>query len=467
MNKIKRTSLLVIVLILTLVLCSCGSKTTYKVTYFLDGEEYRVLDIVENEKAPDLEVDSIKYEFYGWELNGEPFDFNTPIISNLYLNGETTDKEYKVVFKNYDGTTLRSNKYGAYEDIVSPINPSRPSDEDFDYTFIGWDQEFSKAISDLTINAVYSKSIRKYNVTVYNADGSVYLSDKIEKGTKLNLPAATKATDSMYSYTFNKWVYSDGEVYDSNVGVDRDGELKAVFKKSPEKELTDGMTFSFVGDSISTFYAPGSEMNSYYSGTNEFFYPYYSNMYGFSTVQKTWWYQLIKKCNGRLGINNSLSGSVIDNNGNESSTVAACNDARLDTLGENGDPDIIVTFIGTNDLVSLHSPERFRYAYNRMLTKINEKYPNAYVFCVTFGYSSYNSYETYRADYNNIIFEVCENYGATVIDWQKIQTEETYRELLLHTADVQDRLHFGESGMTAMANLCYETITKYFNKELD
>ena len=110
-----------------------------------------------------------------------------------------------------------------------------------------------------------------------------------------------------------------------------------------------GKKLSILGDSIYTFYAAGSEVNSYYSGTNTFYYPIYSST--IKTVDLTWWYKLVKNTEMTFGINNSWSGSCAYGN-NDS---AGMSDARINTINENGQTDIAIIYLGTNDAVNTFS----------------------------------------------------------------------------------------------------------------
>ena len=103
------------------------------------------------------------------------------------------------------------------------------------------------------------------------------------------------------SYNFDIDKYKDSSVLDhylTNLSVEHteDNILKIyatpewkIFSKYPTLE---NMKVSILGDSISTFYKEGSEMNSYYTGTNQFYYPTYSATV--KSVDLTWWYKLIK-----------------------------------------------------------------------------------------------------------------------------------------------------------------------------
>ena len=97
--KIKITSLfLVIVLTFGLVcsLASCGGNeddNTFTVTFKSNGgTKIPKQQVVAGEKATrpaDPQMD--RYLFLGWTLNGEPYDFDTPVTSDITLEAMWSD----------------------------------------------------------------------------------------------------------------------------------------------------------------------------------------------------------------------------------------------------------------------------------------------------------------------------------------------------------------------------------------
>ena len=468
MNKSKVFKSLVLVLLFALLFVLSSCDKTYQLTIVLDDDVYRTIEVKEGSKLSDynLGIDYVLVDLDGWYVNGVKYDENLPFKSDLTIEGITSDKEYRITFLS-EGRTLRSSVYMGYDEIIVPSNPTKPSDDDYDYTFAGWDKEFDLAVSDMEINAVFTKSDRVFTVSIYDNDSKLLKDEKGTKGTIIDFPVISKATDTMYTYEFKGWYNLDGEAFDNEAGIKKDEKLFPKYNQLPVKGEDDlkGMKVSILGDSISTFYDESSKYNSYYGGHNEFFYPYYSRNWGSNSITKaeqTWWMQLINKLGANLGINNSLSGSSCYNWDNPNTSAAGCNDARINTLGENGDPDIIITWLGCNDLVNGFTEAQFRRAYNTMLTKIKAKYKNAYVFCCVMGYSAYSGYnytDAGRLAYNNIIRELAVYHQACIINLDKVQTEATYSSML------GDRLHLNYTGATKIANQCYEDILAYFKKE--
>lgn len=104
---------------------------------------------------------------------------------------------------------------------------------------------------------------------------------------------------------------------------------------------------SILGDSISTLkeYIPDGYA-SYYSlsGSGTLI----------DSVESTYWGSIIKRFNMTLGINGSWSGSTISNTNEEDSdpfgpNIAMASNTRIQALDDNGTPDIIIFYGGTND----------------------------------------------------------------------------------------------------------------------
>ena len=76
-------------------------------------------------------------------------------FSNLVytVTYEVAKVTYTVTFKDWDGTTLKTQTVEEGSSATAPSNPLRDG-----YTFIGWDKSFDNIISDLTVTAQYTKN---------------------------------------------------------------------------------------------------------------------------------------------------------------------------------------------------------------------------------------------------------------------------------------------------------------------
>ena len=193
-----------------------------------------------------------------------------------------------------------------------------------------------------------------------------------------------------------------------------------------------GKKISFVGDSITTFrdwipegYAP------WYPNTNS----------GITTVEKTWWYQLVNELGATLLKNCSWSGSRItgDTASNDSAQSAASNKRIADCADGDITPDIVICYIGINDYFHPEAAQLgsfdetstipadgtisiFADAYAIMVNKLLKTYPQSKVFCCTLmdvgsngTYPVKNSQGTI-SQYNDIIKKIATCLGAEIID---------------------------------------------------
>ena len=152
-----------------------------------------------------------------------------------------------------------------------------------------------------------------------------------------------------------------------------------------------GLKLSILGDSISTFdgYIP-TDYNIFYPGSGDI-----------STVEKTWWWQVMNATGMELNANASSSNTTITGDSLDTTGSApGCSTKRMIDLtpGDDGPaPDILIVFMGTNDFLrsvelgtfTEPSPQdegvvnNFCDAYELMIQKLNALYPNAEIYFCT------------------------------------------------------------------------------------
>lgn len=129
-----------------------------------------------------------------------------------------------------------------------------------------------------------------------------------------------------------------------------------------------------MGDSISTYrnISDNPEYNSmlYYNPC------FYEDPF---PPEKTYWHQVMDSLGLTLCVNNSWSGGNLSGTDDEDSGVN-----RVNYLSRNNGekPDIIIVFMGINDLGRGIPTEVFSSDYERVLQTIKNKYPHAFVCCV-------------------------------------------------------------------------------------
>lgn len=422
-------------------------------------DKKEIVTYIENENIMLLDPERIGYDFLGWFENDIKVEKIDNKNYNLIAKWEISKYSVKYYLDNevYLEVTIQ---YGQKSEEIECL---KPDDQYYSYNFFGWSEtgdmddlfNFSNPIEkDIELHAVFEliELKQEFRVTYYNDLNRRAESLKVKRGECAQFLDLPKADSNRFTYTVEGW-YTNilrNEKYDFSKPVYEDLELYVKYNFN-EKDRTgyelEGKRISFLGDSISTFYSENSEINSYYGGTNQFYYPIYSSTV--KEVEKTWWYKTYTDLGLKLSVNNSWSGSSM----NASNMMG-----RIATLGEKGKPDIIIIFLGTNDNVNGYVNE-FKPAYEKALKEINKLYPDAYVFLCTMGYSAYNGYyytEQNRLDFNDQIRDLAESYHCGVIEFSEIQTKDNY------TIVLGDALHPNAVGMEKYAEKAIKDIKKYF-----
>ena len=219
-----------------------------------------------------------------------------------------------------------------------------------------------------------------------------------------------------------------------------------------------GKVISIMGDSISTFagYIPVAD------GFNLEHLPRYPQDDLLTDVNETWWMQVIAALDAKLGINDSwrgatLSGAAPVTTGTTGENAAMSNLIRIQNLGSNGSPDVILLYGGTNDLahvadIGAFSPETAPTEADLTTTKwdnladgflytilrIRHYYPNAVIIAMlpTFTKSYYSNEKL--AQGNAVMAAICEHYGVPYVD---------LRHCGITTDDLPDGIHPDATGM--------------------
>jgi uncharacterized repeat protein (TIGR02543 family) len=108
---------------------------------------------------------------------------------------------YTVTFKDWDGTILSVNTVEEHDCATAPDNPEREG-----YTFTGWDVSFTDVVSDLVVTAQYS--IKTYTVTFVDYDGTVLKTESVDYGSAATAPD----NPDREGYVFTGWDISFTDV---------------------------------------------------------------------------------------------------------------------------------------------------------------------------------------------------------------------------------------------------------------
>ena len=151
------------------------------------------------------------YQFAGWNYDTE--NGITPILGTtyIYITAEfrEIDNTYKVAWVN-DGVVIETDEAVPYGDKpdYNGATPTKPSDAQYDYDFIGWstsvtdppkaESELDVVKGDITYTAVYSATLRMYPLTVILFDSEA--TTVYEYGTEVTIEAP-----AITGYKFTQW----------------------------------------------------------------------------------------------------------------------------------------------------------------------------------------------------------------------------------------------------------------------
>ncbi len=115
--------------------------------------------------------------------------------------------KYHVIFKDYDGTVLQDTEleYGSMPRFNGTA-PAREPDDDYIYTFAGWQEEFKPIVGETVFNAKYSARTNKFTIKFVNYNGEVLLTKSYKYGEMPVFDGTpVRANDSQSHYTFIGW----------------------------------------------------------------------------------------------------------------------------------------------------------------------------------------------------------------------------------------------------------------------
>lgn len=450
MKKINKIIVSILFVFLLFICVGCKTPTYNIILQLEDGSEYKTLVIEEGQTLTLDQLEKEGHTFDGWYEGGVKVENNAVVNKNMTLIAKFTINSYTYKFI-VDGEIIKEVT-GVYGDKIEyPLDPEKESTVELSYEFIGWDNDATTLLEDEVFNAKFSDSKNLYIYQFIDWNGKVLKEETVEYGTMPVAPADPVREESgKYTYEFIGW---DQEITEVTGNVIYNAVYEEVEKPLYSKyDSLDGLKVSILGDSISTFYKEGSPMNSLYGGTNQFYYPIYSST--IKTVDLTWWYQLLENTNLELGVNNSWSGSCAVGTGES----AGNSDARINTLDDNGNPDIVLVYLGTNDCAGAYDLNSYKEAIITIIEKIrNQGTPQIYL--TTLGYTAYkgNKYkEENRLAYNSALREIAKNYDCGIVALDDYIINDNYMIYL------GDNLHYNAKGAKLLSKI-YEKAIKDFN----
>ena len=150
--------------------------------------------------------------------------FSNLVYTVTYEEAAAPKPTYTVTFKDWDGTTLKTQTVEEGASATAPSNPSRDG-----YNFTGWDNSFTNIIANITVTAQYS--IKTYTVIFKDDDGSTLKTQTVNHGSNATAPS----NPSKEGYTFTGWDKSF-----TNITSDLTVTAQYTKNEEPEPEIPEG-----------------------------------------------------------------------------------------------------------------------------------------------------------------------------------------------------------------------------------
>ena len=173
------------------------------------------------------------YTFAGWALDGEPYNFDTPVTGDITLTALwEKPAEYTVTFDSAGGTPVPAQTVAGNGTVARPSDPTRDG-----YTFKGWTldgqpYDFGTPVTgNLTLTAVWEENKTPqpvtHKVTFDTNGGSAVDPQTVDDGAT----AVKPADPTRDGYAFNGWTL-DGKPYDFATPVTGDITLEAQWERN-------------------------------------------------------------------------------------------------------------------------------------------------------------------------------------------------------------------------------------------
>ena len=211
-----------------------------------------------------------------------------------------------------------------------------------------------------------------------------------------------------------------------------------------------GKKLSILGDSISTYQGVSNDERANSTiAANPYFYrdPF--------PLDKTYWKIIMDDLNMTLCVNNSWSGGNLSGIDDPTSGVNRAAELSHDN-GES--PDLIIVFMGINDLGRSVDLSVFAESYEKALTTIRNKYPTAKVCTVNLPDRDVflkTRAELFNEKIQSTVKSMGEGFFIADLFHSRLNNDFYYMNTL-------DGLHPDEDGMRIIAQIVEESITRYF-----
>lgn len=213
-----------------------------------------------------------------------------------------------------------------------------------------------------------------------------------------------------------------------------------------------GKTLSILGDSLSTYQGISDDATA---NASILYNPYYYREP--FPLEKTYWKRLMDDFGLVLCVNNSWSGGNLSGKDNPNSGVNRAHNLARD---DGTTPDIIIVFMGINDLGRKVNISTFASDYQETLMTIKNAYPFATVSCVTLPDRDFvmkAQTEMFNAEIKKAAEAAGKNFFVADLFNSRLNNDFYYMNTL-------DGLHPDDTGMEVIAEVIEKAFIAHYQK---
>ena len=149
------------------------------------------------------------YTFTGWSDGTNTYGKDDPLPE---VTGDVTYtavydssvNSYTITWKQDDGTLIGTTTV-EYGKTPTHADPTKEPDEQYTYTFAGWDSKIIPVTGEATYTATYTATLRSYTITWKQDDGTEIDTTTVEYGQMPTHADLTKEASAEFTYTFAGW----------------------------------------------------------------------------------------------------------------------------------------------------------------------------------------------------------------------------------------------------------------------
>lgn len=140
------------------------------------------------------------YSFAGWSPNIVAVTGDAEYIATY----TSTRNSYVITWKDEDGTIIDQTVV-EYGQTPTHAEPTKAATAQYTFAFASWTPNVVAVTEDATYTATYKATIRKYNITFLDDDGSLISQQSIEYGQIPQQADPNKQPTARYTYVFTGW----------------------------------------------------------------------------------------------------------------------------------------------------------------------------------------------------------------------------------------------------------------------